>query len=677
MESKKNFYKVEVKHTTDANKFRPAAISFEDTGRYTPAPKGTREYKRYWKEEIERSIHGYVTEDGEYITGYNYFYLNFCRINVTKYRTYTDKRGITREKKERFESFPWFYDYDRAYFDAVEEAENRGQHIALIKKRGSGYSFKGGGMLCRNFYCLPKSKSYAIASEMEFLTRDGLISKAWEMMAFIDQHTGMGKKRQKIDQSTHKRASFIKRSEDGTELEIGYKSEIMAISLKNDPQKARGKRGKLILWEEAGKFPNLKTAWQIARPSVEDDDGIAYGLTVAYGTGGSEDTDFDGLKDIFYEPLPYNCLEIQNDWDEGIAETSCGFFVPQYYNMSGTDKEGIPYMDANGNSRVRASLKFIATEREKVVNYASDRSSIDRYIAERPITIQEACLSISTNIFPKKELLGHLAEIRNSKALSSYKQVGELNWKTDGTLAWGLNPRLKDLTKYRLSPGDSKEGAIVIWEHPVEDPPYGLYVAGCDPYDHDKSTTNSLGSCFIFKRFQSFEKFYDLPVAEYTARPETANEFYENVRKLVKYYGATLLYENEKKGLFTYFEQKHCEYLLADQPGTIKDVIRDSKVKRGKGIHMNKEIKQWGEGLIKDYLIEEFSPGQKNLLKIYSEPLLEELINFNDDGNFDRVMAYMMVMIYREELFQVQVKQKKDENYNKILFPKPLFTHNF
>jgi hypothetical protein len=125
---------------------------------------------------------------------------------------------------------------------------------------------------------------------MEFLTKDGLISKAWEMMAFIDQYTGMGKKRQKVDQSTHKRASFIKKSDDGTELEIGYKSEIMAISLKNDPQKARGKRGKLILWEEAGKFPNLKTAWQIARPSVEDDDGVAYGLMVAYGTGGSEDS---------------------------------------------------------------------------------------------------------------------------------------------------------------------------------------------------------------------------------------------------------------------------------------------------------------------------------------------------------------------------------------------------
>jgi len=501
------------------------------------------------------------------------------------------------------------------------------------------------------------------------------LSKSWEMMDFIDQNTAFAKKRQKIDTRTHKRASIVK-DIDGIKTEVGYKSEIMGVSLKNDEQKARGKRGKLILWEEAGKFPNLKTAWQIARPSVEDDDGRAYGLMVAYGTGGSEDSDYEGLKDLFYEPLAYNALEIENEWDEGTADRSCGFFVPQYYNMYGKDASGNFFMDENGNSDLIASKRYALQEREKVVNNASDRSAVDRYIAERPFTPVEACLQISTNIFPKKDLIKHLSDIRTSKVLQDFKQVGRLEWKPDATIRWEQDPREKDHVRYRIKPGAPKEGAIVVWEHPVEDPPFGLYVAGCDPYDHDKSTTNSLGSCIIFKRFQSFEKFYDLPVAEYTGRPETADEYYENVRKLIKYYGASLLYENEKKGLFTYFEHKHAEWMLADQPGTIKDVLKNTKVQRGKGIHMNKEIKMWGEALIKDYLVEEFAPGQKNLLKIYSEPLLEELISYNDDGNFDRVMALMMVMIYREELYHVQVKKKKEENRSRMLFPDPIFIHN-
>ncbi|HKL13116.1 MAG TPA: hypothetical protein VJ907_05870 [Halanaerobiales bacterium] len=670
-------YKVEIKSTNNADKFRPAAIEYDKTGRYTAAPKGTKEYRDYWKEQLERCIHGYVTDDGEFITGYFYFYLNFCRINVTKRRKYKDRLGREREKEDRIESFPWFYDYDRSYFDTIEEAETQGRHLAVLKKRGAGYSFKGAAMLIRNYYCLPKSKSYAIASEMEFLVKDGLITKAWEMMSFIDEHTGLGKKRQKIDQSTHKRASLIKKAGDGTELEIGYRSEIMAISLKNDPQKARGKRGKLILWEEAGKFPNLKTAWQIARPSVENDDGSAYGLMIAFGTGGEEGSDYDGLKDIFYEPKGYNALEIENIWDDGNPDKPCGFFVPQYVNMATPKDYSIPLMDENGNSNIAEAKKYSLEKRQEIVDNASDRNAVDRYIAERPFNPMEASLEISGNIFPKKALMSHLAEIRNSKSISDFKQVGYLEWTSEGRLRWELDPNLRALNRYRLEPGDDKTGAIVIWEHPDEDPQHGLYIAGVDPYDHDKSTTNSLGSCFIYKRFQTYEKYHDMIVAEYTGRPDRADDFYEMVRKLTTYYNATILYENEKKGMFDYFRRKHCEFLLADQPGLIKDIVRDSKVERAKGIHMNEQIKMFGEGAIRDYLIEEFAPGQTNILKIYSEPLLEELINYNDTGNFDRVMAFMMVIIYNRELFNVHIKQKKEESRENMLFSTPLFTDKF
>ena len=59
------------------------------------------------------------------------------------------------------------------------------------------------------------------------------------------------------------------------------------------------------------------------------------------------------------------------------------------------------------------------------------------------------------------------------------------------------------------------------------------------------------------------------------------------------------MYENERKGLFPYFTAKHCDYLLADQPDIISDIISNSKVQRKKGCHMNKQIKQWGEGRAK------------------------------------------------------------------------------
>ena len=97
--------------------------------------------------------------------------------------------------------------------------------------------------------------------------------------------------------------------------------------------------------------------------------------------------------------------------------------------------------------------------------------------------------------------------------------------------------------------------------------------------DHDESFTNSLGSTFIFKRVLAGEAWQDVIVAEYSGRPDTAEEYYENVRKLLTFYNARLLFENERKGIYPYFTNKHCDYLLADQPDkVISEVFKDSKV---------------------------------------------------------------------------------------------------
>ena len=1017
-------YRIQVKFTENANKFRQSALIYQTNGYYTHIPKGTTEYRKFWDEEYRRCLFGFSSEDGDYITGYFYFYLNYCPIIRTVTKEIKMPNGRIQEAVRRVRDFPLFYDYDRTYFDAIDEAERQGKHLAVIKKRGAGYeqpyseiiitpsgektmgslkvgdwvmnpagysveideivekgmqdvylvelqdgrqvhcgenhlwplfdrrhklvikstcelmnlkllqgskgkegygyhlpeineiefgkkiinidpyvlgvllgdgdlhgsqvnfssndkeivdelskrlsleyvikkqnscpfkysivsltkginklnrelkrlnlkttsyykfipdkykystiedryelvrglldtdgsitngsvrfsstsekltddlayvlrslgircrksniqkvdgktkfpngyesetkpfwvlvittdkevfklsrkknkikkesyynrdrvaikkitklnykekqrcivvknenhlyltrdfipthnSFKNASMLCRNFYLIPESKSYAIAGENEFLVKDGILTKAWDLMDFINEHTPWSKKCQKIDQRMHKRASIVI-NKDGVQTEIGYKSEIIGVSLKNDANKNRGKRGKLLLYEEAGKLPVLKTAWQIARSSVEDS-GIAFGIQVAFGTGGSSDSDFTGLKDIFYEPKAYNCLAIENIWDEENYGGECGFFVPEYYNMTGVyegeDPEyyGQPFMDKDGNSNIPLSKKFALEERKKISDHASDSTSVDRYIAEKPFSPSEACLNIKGNIFPKADLIRHLATIRNSKKLSGFKQVGELVY-SEGKVKWQLNPKLKDLTKYRLDPDQDKTGAIVIWEHPSEDPPYGLYILGADPYDFDQSTTTSLGSVIVYKRFQNFESYYDLPVAEYSGRPSTAEEFYENVYRLVKYYNGKLLYENEKKGLYVYFTQKHEEYWLADQPDIINDILQGTtKVNRKKGIHMNKEIKLWGERLIRDWLNDEYAPGYKNLTKIFSEPLLEELISYSEDANADRVMAFMMIMIYKEELHHVHVKEKKDFDKSRWLFSEPLF----
>ena len=661
------------KHIKNTIKFSPAAEFFKKHKCYTLAPRGTTDYNSYWDQETERCLNGYTAPDGDSITGYHYFYLNYSPIMKLKEVSYTDRYGNTRTRRERILDFPRFWDYDYYYYNAIEQAEDDGKHMAVLKSRQRGYSFKGASMLVRNYELIPGSKNFAVASEQKFLIGDGLLTKAWQIMDFIDKHTAWAKQRL-VSTRMERVAGYKITDEFGKQTEQGYMSSITGITLKNDPERIRGTRGKLVLWEEGGKFPGLLDAWRIEQPSVETDDGVAFGLMIAFGTGGTEGSSFTGLKELFYKPEAYNVLAFPNIWDDNAEQTKCGFFVPSWSNLESFDENGnYIYMDQDGNSLKEKAIENLIEQRNKIRDGGASQQSIDRFISERPIKPREAVLELGKNIFPRKLLLDQLTRLRTNTKLRNMKHIVDLNWDGNGQII-ATEKKTGDITEYPLKKGDKPHGSIVIWEYPIKDPPFGLYIGGCDPYDHDDSFTNSLGSVFIFKRVKAGEAWTDVIVAEYSGRPDTAEEYYENVRKLLVFYNARLLFENERKGIYPYFTNKHCDYLLADQPDKIiSEVFKDSKVQRRKGCHMTKAIRAYGEGLILEWLLEEYEPGHPNVERIYSEPLIEELIENDGVKNVDRVIALCMVMIYREELYQVKVSKSQEQNKQVELFDMPLF----
>lgn len=661
----------------NSDKFRQAAIFFKEHGAYTLAPPGTTDYIKYWDEETNRCLYGYVAPDGDAISGYNYFYLNYSPIMKLSEVEYTDRYGNKRTRRERILEFPNFWDYDYYYFNAIEEAETEGKHLVVLKSRQRGYSFKGASMLVRNYELIPGSKSFAVASEQKFLIGDGLLTKAWQIMDFIDKNTAWSK--QRLTSTRMERVAGFKITDEfGKQTEQGYLSSITGITLKNDPERLRGTRGKLVLFEEGGKFPNLETAWRVEQPAVETDDGVAFGLLIAFGTGGTEGGAFDGLKNLFYKPEAFNCLAFPNIWDDGQEQTKCGFFVPSWSNMESTDQNGKQkFMDQYGNSIKEKAIEELIAQRNKVKDGGASQTSIDRFISERPLKPQEAVLELGKNIFPRQLLMNQLTRIRTNEKLRNMKHVVDLAWDGKGQVK-ATEKKSGDITTYHLKKDDKPHGSVVIWEYPIKDPPFGLYIGGCDPYDHDESFTNSLGSTFIFKRVKAGEAWNDVIVAEYSGRPDTAEEYYENVRKLLIFYNARLLFENERKGIYPYFTNKHCDYLLADQPDKIiSEVFKDSKVQRRKGCHMTKSIRAYGEGLILEWLMDEFEPGHPNIERIYSEPLIEELIENDGVKNVDRVIALCMTMMYREELYQIKVAKTKEENKQVELFEMPLFSQSW
>ena len=93
---------------------------------------------------------------------------------------------------------------------------------------------------------------------------------------------------------------------------------------------------------------------------------------------------------------------------------------------------------------------------------------------------------------------------------------------------------------------------------------------------------------------------------------------------------------------------------------------------------MSKPLKLYGEELIKMWLLEPYeNDGLLNLHKIRSVALLKELIAYNDTGNFDRVMALMMIVYHLEEVKKIKIEKERrvstiyDQSFwNKSLFAK-------
>jgi hypothetical protein len=640
------------------DEFRQPAITFMEQKCYTKYPDNSLSGKKYWEEQAYNSIYGFTNSYGIRITGYHYWYLNFCPIIKTQVLGEDD--GESQLTADRIEGFPDLWDGDYLYYHYMEQAELNGKFACVLGGRGCGKSYKAASMLNRNYFLIPLSKGFVFASDKQYLFEDGIITKTWAIMDFIDNNTAWAKRRHGANQRDH-RMSGIKKNIDGTEILTGFRSEITALSIGDDYNKVRGKRGKLLFFEEAGSFKDMYKAWNIVHRSATSG-RASFGLVAAFGTGGDTNSaHMMSLEDMFYKPKAYYILPCQNIWDKVVTEKSesC-FFFPSYVNR-------ILCMDKNGNSLKDKAIQELEKEGEH--KKKTSKLGYLSFKAENPIHPQDALMRVTGSIFPVddlKEVLGNLQS--NEKLYRDSQYIGNLLMNETGDIRWESSDSCIPIEEFPLN-GNSNdaEGCVVIWQHPLKDTLGNVtqykYIIGTDPYDDD-GKSESLGSSIVL------DLMTDKIVAEYTGRPETAEKYFETLRRLAKYYNAEICYENNKKGLFSYFDKVGATWMLADTPKNLKDndfIKIELTGNKAKGFRADEYVNNYGRQLIKTWLIkpykyEEDSTGVKNMHKIRSITILKELIYWNTDDNFDRVSALAAVMIYREACIKYfnNIEKQKD-----------------
>jgi hypothetical protein len=649
----------------DTHLFSKAATHYIENGYYTNYLPGTKQYYDHWDAEQYKCMHG-CEINGVKISGFHYFYLNYCPIDRIIDEEQPDGEVISRRDR----TFPAFYDGDLEYYNAIDKARRENKHMVVLKARRKGFSYKAASMLCRNYFHIRNSKNFVFASDKQYLTGDGMLSKAWDIISFIDDNTAWTQPRL-IDREMHKQSGY-KKNVNGADVTLGFKSQIIGVSLKDDPDKIRGKAGELIFFEESGSFSGLLKAWEVAMPTMRQG-SKTLGTMVAFGTGGEEGPGFEGLEELFYHPEAYNCLGFDNDWDAGAMGTICGYFVPIYKNLDG-------FIDLNGNSLINEAVEYEEEQREKKKK-GNDPKSYDQYIAEHPFTPQEATLQVTANTFDVASLKEQYNRVISGN-LDKIGVVGEMYYNAKGKADFTPNGNLRAISKFPHRKDDDLTGAVVVYEPPFrtdieEITPKNLYIICHDPYAQGKATSSSsLGAAYVIKVPNNMSKPDDIIVASYVGRPQTQDEYNRILFMLAEYYNAKIGFENDRGEVIAYAKRFRKMHLLQEEFEMLdKKELRSKNVKRQFGMHMTDQRKSQGELYIRDWLISGRGADEEgnitlNLQKIYDLGLLQELIKFNRKGNFDRVMAFMVGMYHTRELYNKELSFNETDNSSNDWFDK-------
>lgn len=653
--------------------FRPTAIHYKKHGCFTklrPNANPNSEFGKWIREEVRRCYEGYVREeDGEWITGDMYFFLNYCPIQLIK----KSSKGDTI----RTIDFPSFFDGNYYRFHYLNQCRKEGHHAMELAKRGAGKSYSASAMLAKRFILgeseevSEKVQCVATASERKYIQgANQLLDMFQYYIDFCATNTEFPAQRLTSSLQNMQWTMGYMDVESGTRK--GTKNSVIGITSKDDESKLRGSRGVLYLLEEAGSFPRLLNLYQVLRPSVEDGKKV-FGLIYGYGTSGDSESDFSSMQELMYNPDGYNIKGVENVYDkEGQGRKKFTYFYPGYLNRADC-------YDEDGNSDVIKAILEILNDRYTVKYNSTDINAITKRIAEIPITPQEAIQRSRGNIFPITELTARLNDIDNNPNFYDDVYVGNLVMNSNGKVEFSINTIDKPIRNFPTK--DNKViGALEIYEMPQEihgKIPNERYIVSLDNYENDESNTMSLGSLLVL------DLWTDRIVAEYTGRPQFVDDLNELTRKVCLFYNAKVLYENNKKNTFAYFSKTNSLHLLADTPEYLKNKQLIKSIGYGntsKGVNASVPIKNFGFTLIRDWLLKPVTITKEidgnpvsyvipNLHFIKNRALIQELMLFNPVINVDRIMSLVQLMLYREEkmiLYQgdpSKNSKREDRNY--------------
>ena len=420
----------------------------------------------------------------------------------------------------------------------------------------------------------------------------------------------------------------------------------------NNEEAIAGTKPRKLIIDEIGKG-NFLRGLQAAIPGFTTPFG--WGCSpILTGTGGDMKKFMDA-KSLMFDVDNFNFLTYNNAKDDKRIH---GLFISHKYRMEAKEKSTLgAFLDQPAGSDLHNVEMLVSNEDRATeitqTNLERLKKAGDRiaYLKEKmyyPQEVDDIFLNEDTNIFDIES-----AKRQKTRLLNNERTGTPVILFNDGEKISHEFTDKQPITNFPLKNSDLKDAPVVIYEFPVESPPYGLYVAGVDPYRQGQSAySTSLGSVYIYKRMHDItgEKYQDMFVASYCARPDKKETWEEQARLLIKYYNARTLCENDDISFIEYMKSKGDAHYLEKQPQWLMEVVPNTTVKREYGVHRSaQKIIDYLHNCLKKYMedvVHREKDEEGNVIreitgvsKIFDPVLLEEIIQYNDQGNFDRIVA--------------------------------------
>lgn len=646
------------------------------------------EVLQFYEEEFKKITKG-VTIAGVFIHPWLYWHINFFKTDIPMDILEGDKRY--NPSKTNLITTPFLRDNELFIADCYQEADDSNVGLFFFGTRRYGKTVIEASILSWRVTITENTEALVIGGDKGDLEK---LSKSLEI-CFSNINSAFELTRNNNDWKSHIQFGL----KNKTQKKIPY-GDIFIRNVDGgtakSSEKTAGATPTAWIVDEAGKFM-CKAMYQAAIPSFGTTSGWSV-VPIMTGTGGNKILSADA-QDMLMNPLINRILPMNWDrLDNMVKEKDLitwkrrdfGIYLPAQMSfkpgLKKIETNMADYMDVDDKQLRKIDLMITDWENSKKIIdkdralLDKDRDALNKEKMYHPLDPLECFLNRIENPFCAVEAEEHKQELvstgRTGRPVTISRDMGTTNLK--------LTFSDKKIASFPFKEGNI-DAPVIIYEDPPDDNTMdGTNVAGLDHYKHDKSSTDSIGSAYIFKRNVNLnDEWGHRIVASYASRPDRIEIFNQKLELLLEGYGAECLQENADISFQIYLRMKNKEHLLlANGEELARSRINTKAVQNNKyGLNPNPKNQQYLLNLVINYCNEDIEIGEdeegnkiivKGVTRIPDIYLLEEIIGFNYTGNFDRITAFGHALAWARYLDFLRIMpepkiRKEDSTYQKQL----------